>query len=298
MTRSSSSFAFFLLAVLTVVYAAQIQHGYVSPINRQTSAHSLSFKADLSDLTPLSNYDVFYGVGVSSQSNEILDWTQLTDPQAVNQVDLTISMVIPDNYDVFINMKTVTKDTSVETNYTSGSLKVGNRLLSDDTCAAIFNPVGTSTVTPPQPDITIEYDNTEQKFHFTIVAKYLLQGYTWIVDFAPFAGDHTLGYKGLAATNCENRVMSDLNGRSFASLWNAAPAADYAGALNSQNYLSYFLGTTSPKWSVTASGCDKVTYTTPGFSFQDLLNCKTSTGDDSIVRAIVGNTIQYNGTLY
>ena len=52
-----------------------------------------------------------------------------------------------------------------------------------------------------------------------------------------------LGYKGLAATNCENRVLSELNGRSFASLWNAAPAADYSGALNSQNYLSYFLGT-------------------------------------------------------
>lgn len=51
----------------------------------------------------------------------------------------------------------------------------------------------------------------------------------------------------------------------------------------------------SPKWSVASSGCDKVTYTTPGFSFQDLLNCKTSSGADSIVRAVVGDTIQYNG---
>jgi hypothetical protein len=299
MTRSVGSFALLVsLAFLVVVSAVQIQHGYVSPINRQTSAHSLSFMADLSTLAPLSNYDVFYGVGVSNQTNEILDWTQLTTPQSVNQVDLTISMVIPDNYDIYINMKTVAKDTGVETNYTSDSLKVGNRLSSDASCDAIFNPVGTSTVTPPQPDVTIEYDNTAQKFHFTIVAKYLLQGYTWIVDFAPFGGNHTLGYKGLAATNCENRVMSELNGRSFASLWNAAPAADYSGALNSENYLSYYLGTASPKWTVASTGCDKVTYTTPGFSFQDLLNCKTSSGSDSIIRAIVDNNIQYNGTLY
>ncbi len=69
---------------------------------------------------------MFYAVGVSPQTNEILDWTQLTDPQSVNQVDLTISMVIPDNYDVYINMKTVAKDTSIETNYTSDSLKGKN----------------------------------------------------------------------------------------------------------------------------------------------------------------------------
>ncbi len=37
MTRSFGSFAHLLLAVLTVVNAVQIQHGYVSPINRQTS---------------------------------------------------------------------------------------------------------------------------------------------------------------------------------------------------------------------------------------------------------------------
>jgi hypothetical protein len=295
-SRSIGSFAFFLL-VLTAVNAVSIQHGYVSPIDRQTSAHSLSFKADLTDLAPLSNYDVFYGVGITTSTNEILDWTPLSDPQSLNQLDLTIGE-IPENYEVFINLKAVTKDTSTETFYSSSALKVGNRLGTDATCTDIFNPVGTSTITPPQPDITIEYENAEQKFHFTIVAKYLLQGYTWIVDFAPFSGDHTKGHKGLAATNCENRVLGDLAGRSFASLWNAAPAADLTGALNSENYLSYFLGTTSPKWSVASTGCDKVTYTTPGFSFQDLLNCKTSSGADSIVRVIVGNTIQYNGTLY
>jgi hypothetical protein len=54
----------------------------------------------------------------------------------------------------------------------------------------------------------------------------------------------SIGHKGLAATNCENRVLGDLAGRSFASLWNAAPAADLTGALNSENYLSYYLGTT------------------------------------------------------
>ncbi len=113
---------------------------------------------------------------------------------------------------------------------------------SDDACADIFDPVGTSTVTPPQPEITIEYDNNEQKFHFTVIAQYLLQGYTWVIDFAPFTGDITKGANGLAATNCENRVKSDLDNRDFAAFWNAAPAADYPDALNSENFLAYRLG--------------------------------------------------------
>jgi hypothetical protein len=66
-------------------------------------------------------------------------------------------------------------------------------LASDPTCAAIFNPVGTSTVTPPQPTITIAYNNNEQLFHFDIVAQYLLQGWTWVIDFVPFTGDYTKG---------------------------------------------------------------------------------------------------------
>lgn len=113
---------------------------------------------------------------------------------------------------------------------------------SDDACADIFNPVGTSTVTPPQPQITIEYDNSQQLFHFNIVAQYLLQGYTWVVDFAPFSGNPAKGVNGLAATNCENRVAADLQGRDFAAFWNAAPAADYPDALNSENFLAYRLG--------------------------------------------------------
>lgn len=53
----------------------------------------------------------------------------------------------------------------------------------------------------------------------------------------------TLGTKGLAATNCENRQTADLTGRAFADFWNAAPASDFATALNSKNYLAYRLGT-------------------------------------------------------
>ncbi len=82
----------------------------------------MSFKADLSDLTPLSNYDVFYSVGVTPLSTEILTWTPLANPQAGNQVDLTIALTIPDNYEVYINLKTVTKDTSTETTYSSDAL--------------------------------------------------------------------------------------------------------------------------------------------------------------------------------
>jgi hypothetical protein len=82
----------------------------------------LSFKADLTDLAPLSNYDVFYGVGITTSTNEILDWTPLSDPQSLNQLDLTIGE-IPENYEVFINLKAVTKDTSTETFYSSSALK-------------------------------------------------------------------------------------------------------------------------------------------------------------------------------
>lgn len=85
----------------------------------------MSFDADLSDLTPLSNYDVFYSVGVSPLTTEILDWTQLTAPQSVNQVDLTISMVIPEDYAIYVNLKTVEKSSNLTALYNSSAL-LGN----------------------------------------------------------------------------------------------------------------------------------------------------------------------------
>eukprot|EP00029_Vermamoeba_vermiformis_P007114 TRINITY_DN2983_c0_g1_i1.p1 TRINITY_DN2983_c0_g1~~TRINITY_DN2983_c0_g1_i1.p1 ORF type:complete len:661 (-),score=182.70 TRINITY_DN2983_c0_g1_i1:85-2067(-) len=300
MARSIRSFAFFLLAVLAVTNAVSIEHGRVSQISRQTSGHMLSFVADLGLETP-SNYDVYYSVGLAAGQKEVLDWTPIASPVTVNRVDHTLtSVTIPDNYNITINLLLVDKaGLLANQTYSSHELKVGDRLTSDATCAGIFNPVGTSTITPPQPDITIEYDNVGQKFHFNIVAQYLLQGYTWVIDFAPFSRNANKGTHGLAATNCENRQTADLTGRDFAAFWNAAPAADYAGALNSENFLAYRLGdASSADWTVSANGCDKVNYTTPGFSFQDLLNCKNSDGGNSIIRSIVDNTIQYNGTLY
>jgi hypothetical protein len=298
MARSIRSFAFFILAVLAVVNAVTIEHGYVSRISRQTSGHVLSFKADLSDVT-VADYTVFYSAGIAAGSVEVLDWTQLVSPASINQIDITLTeLTLPDNYNIYVNVKLVNAQ-NAEQIFSSQELKVGDRLSTDDPCAGIFNPVGTSTITPPQPDISIEYDNDEQKFHFTVIAQYLLQGYTWVIDFAPFSGDHNKGVNGLAATNCENRNAADLEDRDFAAFWNAAPAADYAGALNSENFLAYRLGAeASANWAVSPSGCNKVNYATPGFSFQDLLNCKNSDGGNSIIRAVVGDTIQYNGTLY
>ena len=301
MARSIRSFAFFVLAILALANAQSVNHGFISNIDRQTSPYFLSFRADLSALNSLTGINVFYSIGITAGSSAVLGWTQINNPQAVNTIVETFATPLPDDYTIYINLKTVdTNNGNAEQVYSSASLKVGNRLTSDPTCNAIFNPVGTSTQTPPQPVITIEYDNDQQLFHFDIVAKYLLQGYTWVIDFAPFTGDATKGTKGLAATNCENRQTADLSGRNFAEFWNAAPAADYSGALNSKNYLAYRLGSAgTPKWSVSATGCDKVTYTTPGFSFNDLLSCKQADGTTpSIIRTIVGNSIQYNGTLY
>jgi hypothetical protein len=299
MARSLRSFVFFVLATFALVNAVSIDHGYISTISRQTSTRVLSFRADLSSLSSLTNIVASYSVGISAGTTEIISWQVIAGLQAVNTITETFATPLPDDYTVFINLKVVDTETSAETIYSSASLKVGNRLASDPTCAAIFNPVGTSTVTPPQPTITIAYNNNEQLFHFDIVAQYLLQGWTWVIDFVPFTGDYTKGTKGLAATNCENRQTADLTGRAFADFWNAAPASDFTTALNSKNYLAYRLGTASPKWTVSANGCDKVAYTTAGFSFDDLLDCRHSDGTTpSIIRTIVNGAIQYNGTLY
>lgn len=300
MARSIRSFLFFVLATLVLVNAVSIDHGYISTISRQTSSRVLSFRADLSSLSSLTNIEASYSIGISSGSTEILNWRTISNLQAVNTITETFATPIPDDYTVYLNLKVVDTNAATENIVNSSPIKVGNRLSSDAACADIFNPVGTSTVTPPQPAITVSYNNGQQKFNFNVAAKYLLQGWTWVIDFVPFTGDYTKGTKGLAATNCENRQTADLTGRAFADFWNAAPASDATTALNSKNYLAYRLGTASPKWSVSSTSCDTVQYTTPnGFSFDDLLDCRYADGNTpAIVRTIVGNAIQYNGTLY
>jgi hypothetical protein len=49
----------------------------------------------------------------------------------------------------------------------------------------------------------IAYDTAAQVFNFEVTADYLLQGYTWVIDFDPFTEDITNGYNGFAATNWE-----------------------------------------------------------------------------------------------
>ena len=203
MARSIRSFAFFVLAILALANAQSVNHGFISNIDRQTSPYFLSFRADLSALNSLTGINVFYSIGITAGTTDVLGWTQINSPQAVNTIVETFATPLPDDYAIYINLKTVdTNNGNAEQVYSSASLKVGNRLTSDPTCNAIFNPVGTSTQTPPQPVITIEYDNDQQLFHFDIVAKYLLQGYTWVIDFAPFTGDATKGtnsYRNIVA---------------------------------------------------------------------------------------------------
>lgn len=127
MARSIRSFTFFLLAVLAVASALpSIEHGYVSPISRQTSGHVLSFKIDLTDLTPpLSNYLIFYSAGIAAGETQVLNWTALATPATTNQVDQKLtSVTIPDNYNITVNLKVVdTTNNNAETVYSSHELK-------------------------------------------------------------------------------------------------------------------------------------------------------------------------------
>lgn len=295
MLRHFICISIFVLYSWSLVSAQTVNHGYISNINRQTSPNFLSFRVDVSALTDLSTITAYYAFGITESGTELLDWKQISSLQATQTITQVMSQPIAADFPIYITLRLDDSSTSTSSYYSSSTLKVGDRVSTDPSCSAIWNPVGTAVAIPPQPTFNTVYNGDEQKFYFEVVTSYALQGFTWVVDFAPFTSDHTKGVKGLAATNCENRAAADLTGRQFAEFWNAAPAANWGPGLNSLNYLSYRHGSV---WSVSAVGCDKVKYTS-NFSFFDLLSCKKADGTTpSILRSIVGTDIHYNGTVY
>lgn len=143
MARSLRSFVFFVLATFALVNAVSVDHGYISTISRQTSskiynntiaifiwilnlnclARVLSFRADLSSLSSLTNIVASYSVGISAGTTEIISWQVIAGLQAVNTITETFATPLPDDYTVFINLKVVDTETSAETIYSSASLK-------------------------------------------------------------------------------------------------------------------------------------------------------------------------------
>jgi hypothetical protein len=247
--------------------------------------------------------NVKYAIGVGNDGQEILVWKSLTTPAASQTITETFTTALAEDFGFVISVELEDKITFAKTYYYSAAIKVGNRIASDLACASIWNPVGSEVQTPPRPIAVIAYDTAAQVFNFEVTADYLLQGYTWVIDFAPFTEDITKGYKGLAATNCENRQIADFTDptpdRHFSELWNAAPAANYAGGLNSGNFLSYRHGSNTPLWSVAAQNCSTIKYTAASLSFSKVSNCKKADGvTPSVIRQVVDGKIHYNGTLY
>lgn len=78
----------------------------------------------MTTLGSLTGFTAFYSVGISAGSTEILGWTQITGLQAVNTITQTFSTPLPDDYTIFINLKTVdANNANAETVYSSSSLK-------------------------------------------------------------------------------------------------------------------------------------------------------------------------------
>ncbi len=78
----------------------------------------------MSGLGSLAGINVFYSIGISAGSTEILTWTQINSPQAVNTIVETFATPLPEDYTIYINLKTVnTNNGNAENVYSSSSLK-------------------------------------------------------------------------------------------------------------------------------------------------------------------------------
>lgn len=147
--------------------------------------------------------NVKYAIGVGNDGQEILVWKALTTPAASQTITETFTTALAEDFGFVVSVELEDKITFAKTYYYSAAIKVGNWIASDPACASIWNPVGSEVQTPPRPAAVIAYDTAAQVFNFEVTADYLLQGYTWVIDFDPFTEDITNGYNGFAATNWE-----------------------------------------------------------------------------------------------
>ena len=158
----------------------------------------------------------------------------------------------------------------------------------------------------PYHNLTIAFDTSNGDFTFDLDLEYLGSsndpnsnnynlGTTYIVDFSPF-GTSTSDFSAQIGS-CQNRDSTDFNSiTNYTDMWSYSDSPSDVDGLGSSTTLAY---PPSTIWdlSIEADSCTPINYI-GDFSWNEMISCQDSDGNQQNSLTDVGDEIHLNGTLY